>query len=54
MQEHRMNSDRLGACMANMGSVITDAWNLYEEKREPEHRRLDVEEGEWTDAIAHK
>jgi hypothetical protein len=49
IRQYSMNSARLGACLANMGSAIGDAWALYERKREPKHRRLDVEEGVWTE-----
>ena len=37
----------LDTCKGNVGMATARAWELYERKKEPEHRRFDVGNGEW-------
>ncbi len=48
LRQFDMNRDRLNACTSNIRIAVDDAWKLYRQEKEPEHRRFDVEKGEWT------
>jgi hypothetical protein len=39
----------LDICKSNVGRATGRAWELYDKKRAPEHRRFDVGNGEWVD-----
>lgn len=47
LQHYEITRPRLEVCTANVGIAIKDAWNLYQGKAKPEHRRFDVESAEW-------
>ena len=47
ISSYEMDRKRLEDCEANIDIASKVAWVLYENKRKPEHRRLDVENGEW-------
>jgi len=38
---------KLEQCKSNVEQAAKEAWELYDHKREPEHRRFDVGRGEW-------
>jgi hypothetical protein len=47
LKQFDMGKERLDACKANVPAAVEDAWGLYLNKKAPEHRRFDVESGEW-------
>lgn len=47
IKSYEMDRKRLGDCTSNVGAAVDDAWSLYQKKKEAEHRRFDVERGEW-------
>ncbi|MDE1856285.1 MAG: PD-(D/E)XK nuclease family protein [Candidatus Micrarchaeota archaeon] len=42
-----VEGEELEKCKSNVAQAASEAWHLYEHKREPEHRRYDVGNGEW-------
>ncbi len=47
IKSYEMDRKRLGDCASNVGAAVDDAWSMYQKKKEAEHRRFDVEIGEW-------
>ncbi|MDE1828176.1 MAG: PD-(D/E)XK nuclease family protein [Candidatus Micrarchaeota archaeon] len=42
-----VEGEELAQCKSNVAEAANEAWQLYDRKREPEHRRFDVGKGEW-------
>ena len=42
-----MDRNKLNACTSNISIAVEDTWKLYRKEKEPEHRRFDVENGNW-------
>ncbi len=42
-----VDGSKLDICRGNVGIAAGRAWELYDRKKEPEHRRFDVGNGEW-------
>ena len=51
IKEYDINRQRLEDCKANVPIASKVAWVLYERRRPPEHRRFDVESGNWTNCF---
>ena len=52
-KEFSVGCDELAAWKANIPLAAKVAWVLYEKKREPGHRRLDIGTGEWVSCDCH-
>jgi hypothetical protein len=42
-----VDGSKLDICKGNVGIATDRAWELYDRKKTPEHRRFDVGNGDW-------
>ena len=47
IRQFEMDRNKLNACTSNISIAVEDTWELYRKEKEPEHRRFDVENGNW-------
>ena len=47
IRQFEMDRNRLNSCTFNISIAVEDTWKLYRKEKGPEHRRFDVENGNW-------